>query len=165
MALIKCPDCGKEMSDTAQKCINCGKNLKEQSTIGVFIISVLVPVLGLLIYLIGKVNNNDEIAKAGIKGFIFNIIGYITIIVIGASILSFNNVKNNDLDKVRCELNSELNLYGAEYIIKHDGELPNYPVDSSDTDTLKKYMSSLSGKYSNYLGRVSVNSKFEVVIN
>ena len=24
MALIKCPECGKEVSSTAQKCINCG---------------------------------------------------------------------------------------------------------------------------------------------
>ena len=29
MALIKCPDCGKEVSDKAEVCINCGRPLKE----------------------------------------------------------------------------------------------------------------------------------------
>ena len=28
MALIKCPECGKEISNTAHKCINCGYSLK-----------------------------------------------------------------------------------------------------------------------------------------
>lgn len=27
MALIKCPECGKEISDKAQKCIHCGTTL------------------------------------------------------------------------------------------------------------------------------------------
>ena len=31
MALIKCPECGKEISDTAKNCINCGYVLKEDA--------------------------------------------------------------------------------------------------------------------------------------
>ncbi len=31
MALINCPECGKEISDTAKNCINCGYVLKEES--------------------------------------------------------------------------------------------------------------------------------------
>ena len=31
MALIKCPECGKEISDTAMNCPNCGYELKEKS--------------------------------------------------------------------------------------------------------------------------------------
>lgn len=31
MALIKCPECGKEISDTAKNCINCGYVLKEEN--------------------------------------------------------------------------------------------------------------------------------------
>ena len=27
MALIKCPECGKEVSDTQEKCISCGYTL------------------------------------------------------------------------------------------------------------------------------------------
>lgn len=30
MALIKCPECGKEISDKAQKCIHCGYPLKSE---------------------------------------------------------------------------------------------------------------------------------------
>lgn len=30
MALIKCPECGKEISDTAKNCIHCGYALKEE---------------------------------------------------------------------------------------------------------------------------------------
>ena len=29
MALIKCSECGKEISDKAEKCIHCGYPLKE----------------------------------------------------------------------------------------------------------------------------------------
>ena len=31
MALIKCPECGKEISDTAKNCIHCGYALKEEN--------------------------------------------------------------------------------------------------------------------------------------
>ncbi len=31
MALIKCPECGKEISDTAKNCIHCGYALKEDN--------------------------------------------------------------------------------------------------------------------------------------
>lgn len=31
MALIKCPECGKEISDTAKNCIHCGYVLKEDN--------------------------------------------------------------------------------------------------------------------------------------
>ena len=27
MALIKCPECGKEISDKAEICVNCGINM------------------------------------------------------------------------------------------------------------------------------------------
>lgn len=33
MALIKCPECGKEISDTAKNCIHCGYVLKEDNNI------------------------------------------------------------------------------------------------------------------------------------
>lgn len=32
MALIKCPECGKEISDQAENCPNCGYPIKNQST-------------------------------------------------------------------------------------------------------------------------------------
>lgn len=35
MALIKCPDCGREVSDKANACPNCGCPLSEMVTSGV----------------------------------------------------------------------------------------------------------------------------------
>ena len=32
MALIKCPECGKEISDTCQQCIHCGYSLSEKKS-------------------------------------------------------------------------------------------------------------------------------------
>ena len=29
MALIKCPECGNEISDTAEQCIHCGYRIKK----------------------------------------------------------------------------------------------------------------------------------------
>ena len=29
MALIKCPECGKEISDTCESCVHCGYKLKK----------------------------------------------------------------------------------------------------------------------------------------
>ncbi|MFQ9515721.1 MAG: double zinc ribbon domain-containing protein [Eubacterium sp.] len=33
MAIIKCPECGKEISDQAETCIHCGKQIKKENTI------------------------------------------------------------------------------------------------------------------------------------
>lgn len=33
MALIKCPECGKEISDAAESCPNCGYPIKGQQQI------------------------------------------------------------------------------------------------------------------------------------
>lgn len=33
MAIIKCPNCGMEVSDQAQQCIHCGYNLKEENLV------------------------------------------------------------------------------------------------------------------------------------
>ena len=30
MAMIKCPECGKEISDKAEKCMNCGVELTDE---------------------------------------------------------------------------------------------------------------------------------------
>ena len=32
MALIKCPDCDKEISDSAESCVHCGYPLKKDAT-------------------------------------------------------------------------------------------------------------------------------------
>lgn len=49
MALIKCPECGKEISDKASNCPNCGYYLQENKKIKV---SVKVPLVVSMIYTI-----------------------------------------------------------------------------------------------------------------
>lgn len=51
MALIKCPECNKEISDTARKCIHCGYEIKNKKH---SIASYLVPLIILFsVFLIG----------------------------------------------------------------------------------------------------------------
>ena len=54
MALIKCPECGKEISDSAKQCIHCGFVIHPHSTgkkVGkIFLIIGIISVLGSLIY-------------------------------------------------------------------------------------------------------------------
>ena len=56
MALIKCPECNKEISDTAKRCPNCGykfpiKNKKNICIIILIIIAIVVIVCGSLLYI------------------------------------------------------------------------------------------------------------------
>lgn len=46
MALINCPECGHQMSDTAKKCPNCGYNLKPVDTKS-WTLGVLLVIIGL----------------------------------------------------------------------------------------------------------------------
>lgn len=56
MALIKCPECNKEISDTAKRCPNCGykfpiKNKKNICIIILVIIAIVIIVSGSLLYI------------------------------------------------------------------------------------------------------------------
>ena len=61
MALIYCKECGKEISDTAASCPHCGylnnstqnenKNLEEENIV-LNIFSFLLPIVGLVLYII-----------------------------------------------------------------------------------------------------------------
>ena len=64
MALIKCPECGKEVSDTAKKCPNCGYVIKKSKfenpkvkKIMLIVICALV-VIGASFFVIKLVNPN-----------------------------------------------------------------------------------------------------------
>lgn len=49
MALIKCPECGKEISDTIRKCPNCGYRKKTKPDKKIFIIGGAIIALALII--------------------------------------------------------------------------------------------------------------------
>ena len=56
MALIKCPECNKEISDTSKRCPNCGykfhiKNRKTIYTIISIIVICIIIISGLILYI------------------------------------------------------------------------------------------------------------------
>jgi len=53
MALIECKECGKEISENAVSCPNCGaknRNNNETASIGLKIICFLIPLIGIIIF-------------------------------------------------------------------------------------------------------------------
>lgn len=45
MAMIKCPECGQEISDKAKKCVHCGVRVKKRNTKKLVIIFSIIFVL------------------------------------------------------------------------------------------------------------------------
>lgn len=66
MALIQCKECGKQISDTAVSCPNCGaknKNNNEEASTGLKIICFLIPLIGIIIFAI-NITTRPKYAKA-----------------------------------------------------------------------------------------------------
>ena len=64
MALIKCKECGKDISDQATSCPNCGAKMKNTNYIRI-IIGIVLIVIGLCLW-VGGINissNNDNYLK------------------------------------------------------------------------------------------------------
>lgn len=74
MALINCPECGKQVSDSAEKCIHCGYpisgNPKSPKKSIFFIVGIilLVVVLIVMIAVWGKVQDSHNAAKSSTVG-------------------------------------------------------------------------------------------------
>ena len=71
MALTNCTECGKELSDTAVTCVNCGYKLKtisSKSKIAIIVIVIIIILSGLISYNIygnyKERQNQVEIEKA-----------------------------------------------------------------------------------------------------
>jgi hypothetical protein len=64
MALIKCKECGKEVSSEAKKCPHCGKKLKT-SSLGKGILYVFLILIGLIVLgaIISGTDKEQKIAK------------------------------------------------------------------------------------------------------
>lgn len=63
MALIKCPECGKEISDTAKSCTNCGYRLKKLDIAKHRIISTYILIIGILLFvctIIWAISTSDQ---------------------------------------------------------------------------------------------------------
>lgn len=74
MALINCPECGKEISSTSKICINCGYKLDKKTFISNKILYIIILILTIIIiffsffaalYKIGVFKTADEYLKEG----------------------------------------------------------------------------------------------------
>lgn len=93
MALIKCPECGKEISDNAKTCPNCGRALKPSGAIPVlFGISCLIAVLVVAVFLPSYLNPEsvEQATKFRTPYLIVLIIAAISLV---SAILGFINMK------------------------------------------------------------------------
>lgn len=63
MALINCPECGKEISDNAEKCIHCGCPIKAHAEQGKVIFQTSNDYIALLAKYIIKGESGNVIAK------------------------------------------------------------------------------------------------------
>jgi len=95
MALIQCKECGKEISDTAVSCPNCGaknKNNNEGATTGLKVICFLIPLIGIIIFAI-NISSRPKYAK---DCLIASILPTIILVVIVLFIYSTNSVMVSD---------------------------------------------------------------------
>lgn len=49
MSLIKCPECGREISDTVDKCPNCGFQIKKKKPMWLIIVAIICGVIAVLV--------------------------------------------------------------------------------------------------------------------
>ena len=69
MALIECPECGKEISDTAKICPECGYKIKKVNRKVCIIIAIIVIIIGIICG--GKIfGNNGSTAKQDRKSVV-----------------------------------------------------------------------------------------------
>lgn len=88
MALIKCPDCGKEFSDSAKQCPNCGYRNKVERDINYPLIGgVLLIMLGLFLSLVVTPKNNSDIYYYPVT-YIFVLILGIILLIAGGILIS-----------------------------------------------------------------------------
>ncbi|MFR3182327.1 MAG: PASTA domain-containing protein [Clostridia bacterium] len=87
MALIKCKECGKEISSNATACPSCGyKNINEseKAPFGILAICFFIPIIGIILFII-NISNKPKYAKQCILAGLLPVI----IIVVGLIVFYF----------------------------------------------------------------------------
>ena len=92
MALIKCPECKKQVSDSAEACPHCGYKLKEHEPnyvglsveksirhhfIKEMVAAVILAIVGVFCIVCGAINDIVSCWITGIVIFVVSIIGFI----------------------------------------------------------------------------------------
>ena len=152
MSLIKCNECGKEISSKAITCPNCGYSIKSNNYVvsnSTKIISFLIPIVGLIIYAI-NIGKNDKLAKESGKYSLLGIVVYviITLTIFALNVFLFstrsikvngNRLNTNIIDKQN-EINIE-NYIGKNYIpikAKLQNEGINVIIEYKENNFYKK---------------------------
>ncbi len=96
MAIIKCPECGKEISSLAESCPHCGRPMKKKTTthyyndhvereynsrsIGMMVTAVIIAGLGIYFIIAGFVDSKIPLSLGiimGIFSILMAIVGFI----------------------------------------------------------------------------------------
>ncbi len=99
MALIKCNECGKEISDTAETCPSCGKknNMNQEATMGVKIICFLIPIVGFIIFAI-NISTKPKYAKQCLT---WSILSIIIIFLLVVTFIALNQPETGTFTRVK----------------------------------------------------------------
>jgi drug/metabolite transporter (DMT)-like permease len=93
-----CSNCGNELKDGADVCLNCGKSLIKKSSstsvdtgsAGWSLLGFFFPLIGLILYLLWKTDqprNSSAIGKGALIGVIVSVVFYIIYFIAMASLL------------------------------------------------------------------------------
>ena len=140
MALIKCKECGKDISDTAKVCVNCGaKTEKTKSKNKKIILSLIIFIVILLIILsFVFIHNNDVVVKN--KNKAINLLedcrsGKTSLYILIEELESLSN-KLQTLEKQQEDKQKETSLFNLsiqlDYIvweIKYYKDITNIQID------------------------------------
>ena len=99
MSLIKCEECGKEISDKALSCPNCGaknKNNNETASKGLKIICFLIPIIGIIIFAI-NISTKPKYAKGCLIASIIPTLIVLVLIIV----LFLSSLIEHNIDEVR----------------------------------------------------------------
>lgn len=152
MALIKCPECGKGISETVDMCINCGypikpkKKVNKKVLIVILVCIILALVLALVIIAIRKKETYSELMEVLNCSYVSD-----------AKELLGNNYEIMLSSTAKFYVYNDLELDGVVYETVHiteklDGSLYEIGFEFSvnDLETVEKYARDISKSYGNY---------------
>lgn len=181
MALIKCPECGKEISDKSEKCIHCGYKHKEKICDTALLIKGIIGIafVLLVVYVVYTLNNNDKTDDEYDYSYIYDNYDYDS--DYGNSYsdysskddFSFSNwsIKDGNInDTVYVEITNNTNqklkgsatayIYKNGQIVESSAVLfPNDGIDSGDTVTAHGIFNTVNGNYDNV--KFEINYTYE----
>lgn len=131
MALIKCKECGKEISENAVSCPNCGaknKNNNEEASTGLKVICFLIPLIGIIIFAINITTRPKYAKQCLLASLLPTIIALIIVLVMivgagGMFVATTVNVSNTtSVESVEPDLyeiekfNTRFETYGGSSV-------------------------------------------------